>query len=207
MRTYILAESPEAAISVSNIVSASGATPIISNKRARSYREMLDEIAAQQDAYDLYFMVTADPVNASIDANKRHGMRAYFCDSQRYVAASRDAGTNVVVLDIRTVSRPEYSSIISGFAGSSSMPGKAASAVSGIQKIIPFRQAQQPQQQSQQQPSQQSQKAQKRMIIEAKQKGKPKGGDEDYAPQQPKGPSPRPKSGLFGKLKDSLGIE
>ncbi len=205
MRAYIMSEAPEGAISVSNVVSASGSTPIISNRRAKGYRDMLDEIAAQAGSFDMFFMVTSDPINASIEANKRPGLRAYFCDSQRYVNMSRDAGANVIILDLRTVSRPEYASIISGIV-SSSMPGRAAT---GIQKMIPFVRQIQPQPAyAPRQPA-----VQKRTQADDKQKGKGKSRDAEEeveareAERPQKTASQRQRMGIFGKLKDSLGIE
>lgn len=200
MRAYIMSESPEGAISVSNAVSSSGSTPIISNRRAKGYMEMLDEIASQAGSYDLFFMVTSDPVNASIDANKRPGIRAYFCDNQKYVSMSRDAGANVIIFDLRTVGRPEYTDIISSIV-STSIPSRAAT---GIQKIIPF--GKQTAQAGPAYTQPQQAKTQKRAVIDPKPKTKGREKEPEEEPE-PSTPSQKQRTGLFGKLKDSLGIE
>src|SRR5271157_5696746 len=100
MRVYVLGDNREHVVKLSNYINANFGTAIISERIASSYGELVDDILEYREAdFDLIVIVSKQPIETSIEANRSGKLMAAVCRNPKEATMAKKASANVVVLD------------------------------------------------------------------------------------------------------------
>ncbi len=182
MKVFIVSDSKRNGIALANMVNASGNIGIISESDVSEPQQIVSELESHRDSFRLAFVVTDKPIYTCTEANKSDKMRAAVCSNTRDVEEAKEALANVIVLRNSSFQKMDIGSIISASTGKD-IPQLGGSQDSLSSKRKP-------------------QKAQKRQKAAEDEDEEEEDGDykgDEKAKQKGKG--------IFGKLKDSLGID
>ncbi|MCL5442203.1 MAG: hypothetical protein M1603_00760 [Candidatus Marsarchaeota archaeon] len=180
MKVFIVSDSKRNGIALANMVNASGNIGIISESDVSEPQQIVSELESHKDSFRLAFVVTDKPIYTCTEVNKSDKMRAAVCSNPRDVEEAKEALANVIVLRNSSFQKMDIGSIISASTG----------------KDIPQLEGSQDSLSSKRKP----QKAQKKQKADEDEDEE----DSDYKGDQK---AKQKGKGIFGKLKDSLGID
>ena len=181
MRIYVISDNKDKEIALANAVAKAGNSPIMSELSGDDYTEMIDEaIDNSKSGYDMVVMLSADSVDACIEANKTGKLRAIVCSTAEDAAKARRAGVNLVVIDSSST-KAEIANVARGIMSS------PAAAVQPMQKKEPIeRPAPKPMFSG--------------IMKKKEQKQKEEAQEEDE-------PAPPKEGGIMSKIKYTFGLE
>ena len=105
------------------MINAAGSTAIMAERGSDSYTELIDKAAESLDyGYDLTFIVSKKPLEASIAANRTNKLRAVVCRTQADASKARRAKANIIIMDDEEFSKTSAASIMRGWLGSAPEP-------------------------------------------------------------------------------------
>lgn len=199
MKVIVITNVPDGAEDLVNAFDGSGLT--IVSKEVDSVGRIVEEAQAALDkSYSAIIVNTDSPAEANIRLNKAQNIRAYTCSNSNDVRAARKGRVNTIILSghVNADLRDAVLSMLSG-----GMPQAPMSAPA--QRSMPMRQ--QPQRQPPPPPKRARPAPEDDWSTHAPSGPQPM-QDEQYDDQDQQQPMPqmKPRKGLLGKIKDSLGI-
>ncbi len=99
MKIYVASDQNQLGIKLANMINRSGNNCIISDEDSDNYADLVRDIKGSYTAYDLTILITKDPHDAAIEANRVTGIRAAVCKDAEDAAAAISARSNLVVVD------------------------------------------------------------------------------------------------------------
>ena len=194
MKVFIVSDNKRNGITLANMVNASGNIGIISENDISEPQQIVSELESHTDSFRLAFVVTDKPIYTCTEANKTDRLRAAVCINGRDVSEAKEALSNVIVLRNSLFQRLNLEEIVSTSTGRD-IPQIGGSQNSLSDKRKPIKQ----------------QKKQKKEDNGEK-KNITYEDYEDIDEERPTQSNVKEKgrgksNGIFGKLKNSLGIE
>ncbi len=182
MKVFIVSDNKRNGIALANVVNASGNIGIMSESDIVGPQQIASELESHRDSFRLAFVVAQKPIYVCTEVNKSEPMRAAVCNNAREVDEAKEAMVNVIVLRDSVFQKLNLNEIISASTG------KEMPKTDGLQGNLSAKRIPQKQSKKQQQPQQ---------------------ADTDYDDTEDERPtqSSGKGKGIFGRLKNSLGIE
>jgi ribose 5-phosphate isomerase RpiB len=222
MKVYVAGDQKELCIRFANMINRSGNNCIISDEDSTDYRDLVRDIKDSYNSYDLCILISSDPFDACIEANRISGLRAAVCKDIEDAASAISAKSNLVVIDAAKARSADARAILKSVLDSYGMPAKQQYAEEPQRREKPIQV--QPQKASSgggvggmfssikgalgvgnsgdssdiepKRPKQQAQPPQPQKKVQQK--------VSEYAPQPPK---KKGKGGFLGSLKDTFGVD
>ena len=118
MKVYVLGDDRESVIRLSNFINSAGSTAIISETVSSDYTALVEDLLDDKGRHtDLAVVISKQPIEASIEANRSGKFRAVVCRNKREAAKARKAHANVIVLDRGDLEDDGGGDIIEGWLG------------------------------------------------------------------------------------------
>lgn len=187
MKVYVLSNVPGKGDSIVNDFGASNVN-VVSKENESTVEEMSAAVAKaiEEGKADYVIVIASDPIKASILMNKESNVYAALCSSADDIELAKVNNANTIVVN-----------------SSMSADNFVNALLSGRQKLSFFMPKKKQEERQAEQPApKEAQKEQKQVKSKQQQMAESKKADE---PEQ-QVPKRGKKSGLFGALKDSLGI-
>ena len=134
MKIYVAGDQKELCIRFANMINRSGNNCIISDEDSADYRDLVKDIKDSYNSYDLCILISSDPFDACIEANRISGLRAAVCKDIEDAAAAISAKSNLVVIDASKARSADARAILKSVLDSYGMPAKQQSVVEAPQK-------------------------------------------------------------------------
>jgi hypothetical protein len=113
MKVYIAGDSSELVIAAANMVNNSGNSGIVSEAKKADYGNLISDVGAKADDYDMIVFFSRKPLDACADINKMEAARAVVCDSEKDIERIRASGRfNIVVIDSTAIAKRDLSEIL-----------------------------------------------------------------------------------------------
>ena len=190
MKVFIVSDNKRNGIALANMVNASGNIGIISESDASEPQQIVSELELHRDSFRLAFVVTDKPLYACVETNKSDKLRAAVCINSRDVEEAKEAFANVIVLRNSSFQKLNIGDII--YAST----GKEIQQLNGLQDSLSSGRKPQKQQKVQQRrQNKETDDYEDEDVEEEPTQSNSKYNDRDKG------------KGIFGKLKNTLGIE
>ena len=124
MKIYVAGDQKELCIRFANMINRSGNNCIISDEDSGDYRDLVKDIKDSYSSYDLCILISGDPFDACIEANRVSGLRAAVCKDIEDAAAAISAKSNLVVIDASRARSADARAILKSVLDSYGMPAK-----------------------------------------------------------------------------------
>ena len=109
MKIYIIADKAGTCLYISNYLNSGPHKAIASELESSDYKEQLEELESNKDAFDLFIVISANPTSYVIEANKLDGVRAVVCRSEEDVGEAIAADANLMAFEAVKMSRQQVS--------------------------------------------------------------------------------------------------
>ena len=185
MRIYVISDNKDKEIALANAIAKANHSPIMSELSSDDYNEMIDEaIDNAKSGYDIMVMLSADSVDACIEANKTGKLRAIVCSTAEDAAKARRAGVNLVVIDSSST-RADIGNVARGILSPATASAQPAQKRELVEKPAP-----------------------KPMFggVMKKKEQRPKEEPEEEEEEEEE-PAPPKGGGIIGKIKYTFGLE
>ena len=119
VKVYVLGDNREHSVKLSNFINSTGRTAIMSEEVPSDYSDLVEDMLHDGDKeFDLTVVISRQPVETCIEANRNERFRAAMCRNLKEAAMAKAARTNVLVLDGNDFRYDETSDIVGAWLGS-----------------------------------------------------------------------------------------
>ncbi len=201
MKIFLAAEDRTMGIKLANSINKSGSTCILGDEETSDRDTLLQEVKEEYSAYDMSILVSGEPLEATMEANKVGGLRAAACKDVSGIADAMEAKCNLLILDanrLRGINTQDMLKTMDDYlSGKKKKPAaqetlvKSESKSQGSGMMGSLKGAFGMGEQTVQEKPKERAKVQE--------KAKPK--DEEYKPRR------KGKGGFFNSLKDTFGVD
>ena len=119
MKVYITSDERDKAKTLSNVINSTGNSAILSEEPVRTHEEMIDDVSEHLNyGFDVHVLISKEPVEASLVANKAPRIRAVICRTPADAKRARKARANVIIFDSAEFERGTVADIMGGWFSS-----------------------------------------------------------------------------------------
>lgn len=120
MKVYVTGDSDKYTIALSNVLNSTNNSAIMSEVKSNDYEDLVMDVAQNiNNDFDVATMVSSNPIEANIEANKTGKLRAAVVRSVAEAKYARKAGVNLIILDAATFNKSDALNIIKSWLNTS----------------------------------------------------------------------------------------
>lgn len=127
MKVYITSSDGNKAIILSNIINSMGNAAILSEVQVRDHEDLVGDISEHLNyGFDVHVLISREPVEASLVANKTARIRAVICRTPADARRAHRARANVIIFDSAEFERGSIADIMGAWFSAKPTQGDPA---------------------------------------------------------------------------------
>ncbi|MDE1869254.1 MAG: RpiB/LacA/LacB family sugar-phosphate isomerase [Candidatus Micrarchaeota archaeon] len=123
MKVYVTGDSSKHVVALANVLNYTNNVAIMSEVKSSDYEDLVEDVSESINKdFDIAAMVSENPIEASVKANKTGNLRAAVVRTVAEARYARRAGVNLLIFDAAGFNRNDALNIITGWLSTASAP-------------------------------------------------------------------------------------